>query len=145
MTISATVTCSTCRHKIRLRHQVGAIHPVQVRIACNGCGKIIKGIVDLQDPTFNFPNDSVSKEYQKTTQTVSISTEFPIVIKTTNQNSPFQLTPFLAITDIVKLDKIMLYGASLSFFKELYDAKYKHLITCFELFENKNWKYFLSE
>src|SRR5690606_23775376 len=131
MTIGGIVTCSTCGHKIRLRHQVGVIHPVQVRIACDGCGKIIKGVVDLQDPAFNFPNDSVSQDYEKTTQTVSISTEFPIVIKSTNQDIPFQLTPFLAISDIIKLDKIMLYGASLSFFKELYDAKYKHLITCF--------------
>lgn len=146
MTIGGIIECSTCANTIRIRHQVGVIHPVRIRIACNGCGKIIKGTVDLKDPNFDFPYDKFTNTYAKTNQIVSISTELPIVIKSTNdENAPFLLTPFLAITDIVKFDKIEIFGNNLSLFKVLYDERFKHLLTCFELFENKNWKYFLSE
>lgn len=146
MTIGGIIECSTCTHKIRVRHQIGIIHPVQIRIACNGCGKIIKGTVDLKDPNFDFPFDKFSKNFEITPQVVSISTELPIVIKSTNnENELLLLTPFLAITDIIHYDKITLFGKNLSLFKILYDEKFKYLLTCFELFENKNWKYFLSE
>lgn len=146
MTIGGIIECSTCTNTIRIRHQVGVIHPVRIRIACNGCGKIIKGTVDLKDPAFNFPFDKFTNTYAKANQIVSISTEFPIVIKSTNdENAPLLLTPFMAITDIVKFDKIEIFGNNLSLFKVLYDEKFKHLLTSFELFENKNWKYFLSE
>ncbi len=45
MTISGIIICSTCGHKIRLRHQVGYVYPAVVKIPCNRCGKIIKGHV----------------------------------------------------------------------------------------------------
>lgn len=63
MTISGIIICSTCGHKIRLRHQIGYVYPVVVKIACNQCGKLIKGHVRRADPAFDFPNETVSMEY----------------------------------------------------------------------------------
>lgn len=146
MTIGGIIECSTCANTIKIRHQVGIIHPVRIRIACNGCGKIIKGTVDLKDPAFDFPFDKFTNIFAMANQVVSISTELPIVIKSTNdEKKPLLLTPFLAISEIVKFDKIEIFGKNLSLFKILYDEKFKYLLTCFELFENKNWKYFLLE
>ena len=145
MTISGIIICSTCGHKIRLRHQVGYVYPTVVKIACNQCGKIIKGHVRLEEPAFDFPNDTVSKEYEETTQTVSISTELPIALKVSNIPGMVALTPFIGIGTIISLDKLKENENKIREFIKLYDPQYQSLQTCFELFESKNWEYYLVE
>lgn len=145
MTISAIIICSTCGHKIRLRHQVGYVYPAVVKIPCNQCGKIIKGHVRRADPAFDFPKETVSQEYEETTQTLSISTELPIALKVSNIQGLGALTPFLGIGTIVKHEKIKEYEYKIRDFINLYDSKYQNLQTTFELFENKNWEYYLIE
>ena len=94
MTISGIVVCSTCGHKIKLRHQIGLFYPVKVNIPCNGCGKILKGEVSKNgDKAFLFPNENVTMDFDGADQTISISTELPILKKETNVNKP-ALTPF---------------------------------------------------
>jgi len=145
MTISGIIICSTCGHKIRLRHQVGYVYPAVVKIACNQCGKIIKGHVRRADPAFNFPNETVSKEYEETTQTNSVSTELPIALKVSNIQGLAALTPFMGIGQIIGFEDIKKYELKIREFIQLYDPKFQKLQTCFELFENKNWEYYLVE
>ena len=145
MTISGIIICSTCEHKIRLRHQVGYVYPAVVKIACNQCGKLIKGHVRLSDPAFDFPNEKVSDEYEETTQTVSISTELPIALKVSNINGIAALTPFLGIGLIIRIENIKAYENKIREFINFYDPKFSKLQTCFELFESKNWEYYLFE
>lgn len=145
MTISGIIICSTCGHKIRLRHQVGYVYPAVVKIACNQCGKLIKGHVRRTDPAFDFPNEKVSAEYEETTQTVSISTELPIALKVSNIPSMAALTPFIGIGTIISYENIKAYENKIKEFIKLYDPKYSKLQTCFELFESKNWEYYLIE
>lgn len=145
MTISGIIICSTCEHKIRLRHQVGYVYPAVVKIACNQCGKLIKGHVRFSDPAFDFPNEKVSDEYEETTQTVSISTELPIALKVSNVNGIAALTPFLGIGLIIRIENIKAYENKIREFINFYDPKFSKLQTCFELFESKNWEYYLFE
>ncbi|MFY7735056.1 MAG: hypothetical protein ACOVSR_16380 [Bacteroidia bacterium] len=145
MTISGIIICSTCEHKIRLRHQVGYVYPAVVKIACNQCGKLIKGHVRRADPAFDFPNETVSMEYEETTQTLSISTELPIALKVSNIPTMAALTPFLGISTIIGFEKIKEYELKIREFIKLYDPQYQRLQTCFELFESKNWEYYLIE
>jgi hypothetical protein len=145
MTISGIIICSTCGHKIRLRHQVGYVYPAIVKIACNQCGKLIKGHVRRADPAFDFPNETVSKNYEETSQTVSISTELPIALKLSNIPTMAALTPFLGIGIIISYEKIKEYENRIREFIKLYDPKYQRLQTCFELFESRNWEYYLIE
>jgi hypothetical protein len=145
MTISGIIICSTCGHKIRLRHQVGYVYPAVVKIACNQCGKIIKGHVRKADPAFDFPNETVSKEYEDTTQVVSVSTELPIALKVSNIPFMAALTPFMGIGPIIGMENIKFYENNVKKFIEFYEAKYSRLQNCFELFENRNWEYYLVE
>ena len=145
MTISGIIICSTCGHKIRLRHQIGYVYPVVVKIACNSCGKLIKGHIRQADPAFDFPNEKISQEYEETTQTVSISTELPIALKISNIPTMVALTPFMGIVTIIDIKKIKEYEYKTKKFIELYDPSYSSLQTCFELFESKNWEYYLIE
>jgi len=145
MTISGIIICSTCGHKIRLRHQIGYVYPVVVKIACNKCGKLIKGHIRKADPAFDFPSEKISKEYEETTQTVSISTELPIALKMSNIPTLVALTPFMGIATIIDIKKIKEYEYKTKKFIELYDPSYSRLQTCFELFESKNWEYYLIE
>lgn len=145
MTISGTIICSTCGHKIRLRHQIGYIYPVSVKIACNQCGKLIKGHVRRTNPTFDFPNETVSLDYQETTQTVSISTELPIALKVSNISTLAALTPFLGIGLIINHEKLGEYSSKIVKFINLYDPSFQRLQTSFELFESRNWEYYLIE
>jgi hypothetical protein len=145
MTISGVITCSTCGQKIRLRHQVGYVYPAVVKIACNKCGKIIKGHVRQDDTAFDFPTETVSSKYEETPQTVSVSTELPIALKVSNLSGMIALTPFLGIGTIIPSEKIKEYEHKVRDFIKLYESKYESLQTCFELFENRNWKYYLIE
>lgn len=145
MTLSGTIICSTCEHKIRIRHQIGYIYPIVVKIACNQCGKLIKGHIRRGNVLFDFPQDSVDMNYIETTQVVSISPELPIALKLSNTPSSIGLTPFLGIGMIMGNDNIGSYARNIRFFIEKYDAKFSNLVTCCELFENKNWKYFIKE
>ena len=145
MTISGIIICSTCGHKIRLRHQVGYVYPAVVKIPCNQCGKIIKGHVRRANPAFDFPNETVSKEYEETTQTSSVSTELPIALKVSNIQGMGALTPFLGIGTIIKHEKIKAYEYNIQDFIRIYDSKYQNLQTSYELFENRNWEYYLIE
>lgn len=145
MTISGIIICSTCGHKIRLRHQVGYVYPAIVKIACNKCGKIIKGHVRNNGDSFDFPNDTVSATYEDTTQTVSISTELPIAVKVSNIPVVAALTPFMGIGTIIKAERIKEYEINIRTFLSIYDPKYQHLQTSFELFENRNWEYYQLE
>jgi len=145
MTISGIIICSTCGHKIRLRHQVGYVYPAVVKIACNQCGKLIKGHVRRADPAFDFPNETVSMEYEETTQTLSISTELPIALKVSNIPTMAALTPFLGIGTIIGYEKIKEYENKIREFINLYDPNFQRLQTCFELFESRNWEYYLIE
>lgn len=145
MTISGIITCSTCGHKIRLRHQIGYIYPVVVKIACNQCGKLIKGSVKKANPAFDFPDESVSMGYEDTTQTVSISTELPIALKVSNIPTIAALTPYLGIGIIIGHENISVYEKNIREFIPLYDQKYLKLQTCFELFRSSNWEYYLIE
>lgn len=145
MTISGIIICSTCGHKIRLRHQVGYVYPAVVKIACNQCGKLIKGHIRKADPTFDFPNETVSMGYEETTQTISVSTELPIALKVSNISGIAALTPFIGIGTIIKFEDIKKYELNISEFIQLYDPKYQRLQTCFELFESRRWEYYLVE
>jgi hypothetical protein len=145
MTISGIIICSTCGHKIRLRHQVGYVYPAVVKIACNQCGKLIKGHVRRADPAFDFPNETVSMEYEETTQTLSISTELPIALKVSNIPTMAALTPFMGIGTIIGFEKIKEYENKIREFINLYDPHFQRLQTCFELFESRNWEYYLIE
>ncbi len=145
MTISGIIICSTCGHKIRLRHQVGYVYPAVVKIACNQCGKLIKGHIRRADSAFDFPYETVSMEYEETTQTLSISTELPIALKVSNIPSIVALTPFLGISTIIGFEKIKEYEYKIQKFIKLYDLQYQRLQTCYELFESKNWEYYLIE
>lgn len=145
MTISGIIICSTCGQKIRLRHQVGYVYPAVVKIACNQCGKIIKGQVKQSDPAFDFPNDTVSPNFEETTQTVSVSTELPIVLGVSNMPSMAALTPFLGISTIINFEKIKAYEYNIRQFLKEYESKFDKLETCFELFESENWDYYLVE
>ncbi len=145
MTISGIIICSTCGHKIRLRHQVGYVYPAVVKIACNQCGKLIKGHVRRADPAFDFPNETVSMQYEETTQTLSISTELPIALKVSNIPTMTALTPFLGIGTIIGYEKIKEYENKIREFINLYDPYFQRLQTCFELFESRNWEYYLIE
>jgi len=145
MTISGIIICSTCGHKIRLRHQVGYVYPAVVKIACNQCGKLIKGHVRRADPAFDFPNETVSMEYEETTQTLSISTELPIALKVSNIPTMVALTPFMGIGTIIGFEKIKEYENKIREFINLYDPNFQRLQTCFELFESRNWEYYLIE
>lgn len=145
MTISGIIICSTCGNKIRLRYQFGYVFPVVVKIACNQCGKLIKGQVRKVDPAFYFPSETVSMGYEETEQTISISTELPIALKVSNIPTMAALTPFLGIGTIVSYEKIGLYEKNIKAFISLYDPKYSNLQTCFELFESKKWEYYLTE
>ncbi len=145
MTISGIVKCSTCGHKIRLRHQVGYVYPAVVKIACNQCGKLIKGHIRRADPAFDFPNETVSMEYEETTQTLSISTELPIALKISNIPTMVALTPFMGIGTIIGFEKIKEYENKIREFINLYDPQFQRLQTCFELFESRNWEYYLIE
>lgn len=145
MTISGIVVCSTCGHKIKLRHQIGLFYPVKVNIPCNGCGKILKGEVSKNgDKAFLFPNENVTMDFDGADQTISISTELPILKKETNVNKP-ALTPFLALSPkVFSFDELGAYTTNLNEFKSIYDEKLDQLITSYELFENRNWHYFLE-
>ncbi len=145
MTISGIVVCSTCGHKIKLRHQIGLFYPVKVNIPCNGCGKILKGEVSKNgDKAFLFPNENVTMDFDGADQTISISTELPILKKETNVNKP-ALTPFLALSHkVFSFDELGAYTTNLNEFKSIYDEKLDQLITSYELFENRNWHYFLE-
>lgn len=145
MTITGTITCSTCTNKIRLKHQVGYVYPAVVKIPCFECGKIIKGHVRKADPAFDFPNDTVSMEYDPDCQTLGVSTELPIALKESNISGMGSLTPFLGIGKIISYDKIGKYEAKIVEFIKIYDPKFSYLKTCYELFENKKWDYYLSE
>jgi len=145
MTISAIIQCSTCSHKLRLRYQVGYIEPVIVKIACNQCGKLIKGHIAKNSDTFIFPNDKVFHDYEETDQVISISSELPIAIKSSNTTSFVALTPFMAITDFVNVEKIKEFEMKLQQFLTVYNAKYSQLKTCIEIFQDSNWQYFLIE
>lgn len=145
MTISGIIICSTCGHKIRLRHQVGYVYPAVVKIACNQCGKLIKGHVRRANPAFDFPNETVSTEYEETTQTLSISTELPITLKVSNIPTMAALTPFMGIGTIIGFEKIKEYENKIREFINLYDLHFQRLQTCFELFESRNWEYYLKE
>lgn len=145
MTVSGIIICSTCGHKIRLRHQVGYVYPVVVKIACNQCGKLIKGQVNLADQMFVFPNETVSMGYEETRQTVSISTELPIALKVSNMQVMAALTPFMGIGSILGFETIHEYEKNIKQFIALYDPKFQRLQTCFELFESRNWEYYLLE
>lgn len=145
MTVSGIIICSTCGHKIRLRHQVGYVYPVVVKIACNQCGKLIKGQVNLADQMFVFPNETVSMDYEETSQTVSISTELPIALKVSNIQVMAALTPFMGIGSILGFEIIHEYEKNIKQFIALYDPKFQRLQTCFELFESRNWEYYLIE
>jgi len=144
MTISVIITCSTCGHKIRLKHQVGYVYPAVVKIACNQCGKIIKGHVKRADPAFDFPYETVTTEYEDTTQTMSVSTELPIALKVSNVPGMVALTPYLGIGTIIGFNDIMRYELKIREFIKLY-PEYERLQTCFELFESRNWEYYLVE
>jgi hypothetical protein len=145
MTISRTIVCSTCGYKIRLRHQVGYVYPAVVKIPCFQCGKIIKGHIRKTNPEFDFPTEMVTKGYEETTQTLSISTELPIALKVSNIQGLGALTPFLGIATIIKHEKIKSYENKIEKFINLYESKYQNLQTSFELFENRNWEYYLFE
>lgn len=145
MTISGIVVCSTCGHKIKLRHQVGLFYPVKVNIPCNGCGKILKGEVTRNgDKAFVFPTENVTMDFDGADQTISISTELPILKKETNVNFP-TLTPFLALSPrVFSFEELRAYTTNLQEFQSIYDEKLDKLITSYELFENKNWHHFLN-
>jgi hypothetical protein len=145
MTISGIIICSTCGHKIRLRHQAGYVYPAVVKIACKQCGKLIKGHVRGADLAFDFPNETVSMEYEETTQTLSISTELPIALKVSNIPTMAALTPFMGIGTIIGFEKIKEYENKIREFINLYDPHFQRLQTCFELFEGRNWEYYLIE
>jgi len=145
MTISGIIICSTCGNKIRLRHQVGYVYPAVVKIACNQCGKIIKGHVRRAAPAFDFPNETVSMKYEDTTQTLSVSTELPIALKVSNIPGTVALTPFIGIGTIIGFENIKKYELNIREFIKLYDPQYQRLQTCFELFESRNWEYYLIE
>ena len=145
MTISGIITCSTCGNKIRLRHQVGYVYPAVVKIACNQCGKILKGHVRRADPAFDFPNETVSMEYEETTQTISVSTELPVALKVSNIQGLAALTPFMGIGTIIGFEKIKEYELKIREFIKLYDPQYHRLQNSFELFESRNWEYYLVE
>jgi hypothetical protein len=145
MTISGIIICSTCGHKIRLRHQVGYVYPAVVKIACNQCGKIIKGHVRRADPAFDFPNETVSMEYEETTQTLSVSTELPVALKVSNIQGMAALTPFMGIGTILGFENIKKHELNIREFIKIYDPQYHRLQTSFELFESKNWEYYLVE
>ncbi|MGJ3236140.1 hypothetical protein [Marivirga sp.] len=145
MTISGILECSTCGHKIRLRHQVGYVYPVVVKVACNSCGKLLKGLAKEADPVFEFPNDKVTMGFEETTQIVSISSELPIALKVSNANGIAALTPFMGIGSTIGFENIKRFEKNVIAFLGLYDNKIEQLITCFELFENRNWEYYLIE
>lgn len=145
MTISGTLICTTCGNKIRVRYQVGYINPVNVRIGCQGCGKIIKGIIDQRKSLFEFDTEKWDSNYVETTQTVSISTELP-VSSVTNENGPFLLTPFLAIGSIVGgIENIQEFGKKLRELQPLHDTKFEKFELITDLFSNNSFDYFLME
>lgn len=144
MTISAILTCSTCEHKLRIRYQVGFIFPFPAKIACNQCGKLIKGSVRDGGQAFIFPKDKVSAEYEDTTQTVSISTELPIAVKYTNVDGFAVLTPFMAISYLVPLQNIIAFTGSLHPFMDYHRAKFADFINANDIFQASNWNYFLN-
>ena len=145
MTISRIIVCTTCGHKIKLRHQIGLYYPVKVNIPCNGCGKTLKGEVTKNgDIAFVFPNENVTMDFDGADQTISISTELPIVKKETNVNI-LAPTPFLAISPrVFSFDELGTYMTNLQEFKSIHDEKLEQLITSYELFENRNWHHFLE-
>ncbi|PIB34586.1 hypothetical protein BFP72_03755 [Reichenbachiella sp. 5M10] len=145
MTISGIIECSTCEHKIRLRHQVGYIYPVSVKIACNGCGKIIKGHVRKANPAFDFPNDIFHAKYEETTQTVSISTELPVLNGVSNIDGPIALSPFIGIGQILGFENVKKFELKTKEFISFYEKHYNSLITSFELFESNSWEHYLME
>jgi len=145
MTISGTLECSTCGHKLRIRYQAGYIFPFPVKIACNQCGKLIKGHIRSSDSVFDFPNDKVSKDYVETTQVVSISSELPIPLKLSNIPSMTALTPFIAMTTILGHESLMFFQVHLKMFIDVYDSRFSRFVTISELFSEKNWQYFLEE
>lgn len=144
MTLSGIIQCSTCDHKLKLKYQVGYIFPVTVKIACEKCGKLIKGTIRHDEVLFDFPNDKVFREHEETSQVVSISSELPIVLGLTN-NAPISLTPYIAIGTVIDPLLVSKFENNLKKFIILYDSKFLILQTCNELFENKKWDYFLLE
>ena len=145
MTISGIVICSTCQQKIKLRHQVGTIYPVKVNIPCDKCGKILKGeVVRDKECAFQFPYENVTMEFDNADQVVSVSTELPILKEKTNQVTS-TLTPFLALfPGYFTMQELGNFTAKINEFDSFYKSKFNSLITLFELFENKNWFYFLN-
>lgn len=145
MVIGAIIECSTCNHKVRLRYQVGYVRPVTVKIACNGCGKLLKGEIYSGKGDFVFPNETVHRKFEITTQTVSISGELPIAVDHANRNELKQSTPYLALTRTIGSEKVATYQTLVTQFISDYDQHFDSLVTCYELFENRNWPYFLTQ
>lgn len=140
MTVSGILTCSTCQHKIRLRIQLGYILNFPLKIACGQCGKLIRGTFDHK---YIFPDDSFSNEYVETTQTVSMSSELPINLKKTNTNELVALSPFMAMGDLLSLQKLMLFTSKLTPFLDFYKESFRPLVACADIFNSGNYKYFL--
>jgi hypothetical protein len=69
----------------------------------------------------------------------------PIALKVSNIPGMIALTPFMGIGTIIKFEKIKEYENKINGFIKLYDPQYQRLQTCFELFESKNWEYYLIE
>lgn len=84
-------------------------------------------------------------EYEETTQTLSISTELPIALKVSNISTIVALTPFMGIGTIIGFEKIKEYENKIREFINLYDPQFQRLQNCFELFESRNWEYYLIE
>jgi hypothetical protein len=144
MTVSAFLECSTCNHVLRIRYQVGYVHPFVVKIACDQCGKLLKGQIRQDGKTFSFPNDKVTHEWLETTQTVSVSTELPIAIKNTNVGGMTALSPFMAMSQLVPINKVMNSTSTIVAFMKSFDGLFSNLLTSNELFQSGNWKYFLA-